>query len=176
MHLARRGAVSCRSGQSLARCAYPSALIWLPRAPVKLGRVARALWQRESRRAAANAVDQAIGGRATTFSPSAAQFDNELSSGADQRAGTAVYSPLDCGRRAQSTIAPRMSSARRVDFSGRHQVRHGATPEVVDRSGDEERGVPSGATLLQSLVDKLRDVPTPGWPTPRQLKTGAGAL
>jgi hypothetical protein len=35
---------------------------------------------------------------------------------------------------------------------------------------DELGAVTDGADLLQALVDRLKDVPTPGCPTPRQLE------
>jgi hypothetical protein len=44
--------------------------------------------------------------------------------------------------------------------------------QILRLTDDELAAVAEGAELLQSLVDKLKDVPTPGGPTPRQLKTG----
>jgi len=38
---------------------------------------------------------------------------------------------------------------------------------------DELAAVTEGAELLQSLVDRLKDVPTPGGPTPRELVDSA---
>jgi hypothetical protein len=41
--------------------------------------------------------------------------------------------------------------------------------QALTLTDDELAAVTEGAELLQSLVDKLTDVPTPGGPTPRQL-------
>ena len=35
---------------------------------------------------------------------------------------------------------------------------------------DELAALTEGADVLQALVDRLKDVPTPGGPTPRQLQ------
>jgi hypothetical protein len=42
--------------------------------------------------------------------------------------------------------------------------------QVLTLTDDELAAVTEGAELLQALVDKLKDVPTPGGPTPRQLQ------
>jgi hypothetical protein len=42
--------------------------------------------------------------------------------------------------------------------------------QVLTLTDDELAAVTDGAEMLQALVDKLKDVPTPGGPTPRQLR------
>ena len=43
--------------------------------------------------------------------------------------------------------------------------------QTLTLTDDELSAVTEGAQLLEFLVDKLRDVPTPGGPTPRQMQT-----
>ena len=45
--------------------------------------------------------------------------------------------------------------------------------QALTLTDDELAAVTEGAELLQALVDKLIDVPTPGGPTPRQLESNA---
>ena len=45
--------------------------------------------------------------------------------------------------------------------------------QALTLTDDELAAVTEGAELLQALVEKLTDVPTPGGPTPRQLESPA---
>jgi hypothetical protein len=45
--------------------------------------------------------------------------------------------------------------------------------QALTLTDDELAAVTEGAELLQALVDKLIDVPTPGGPAPRQLESPA---
>jgi hypothetical protein len=45
--------------------------------------------------------------------------------------------------------------------------------QTLKLTDDELAAVTEGAELLQALVDRLKDVPTPGGPTPRQLERRA---
>jgi hypothetical protein len=45
--------------------------------------------------------------------------------------------------------------------------------QALTLTDDELAAVTEGAELLQALVDRLKDVPTPGGATPRQLERGA---
>jgi hypothetical protein len=42
--------------------------------------------------------------------------------------------------------------------------------QVLTLTDDELAAVAEGAELLKALVDRLKDIPTPGGPTPRQLE------
>jgi hypothetical protein len=44
--------------------------------------------------------------------------------------------------------------------------------QTLSLTDDELAAVTEGAELLQALVDRLKDVPTPAGPTPRQLEAG----
>src|SRR6266849_3598019 len=44
--------------------------------------------------------------------------------------------------------------------------------QALTLTDDELAAVTEGAELLQALVDKLKDVPTPGGPTPHERKAG----
>lgn len=45
--------------------------------------------------------------------------------------------------------------------------------QTLKLTDNELAAVTEGAELLQALVDRLKDVPTPGGPTPRQLERRA---
>ena len=45
--------------------------------------------------------------------------------------------------------------------------------QTLTLTDDELAALSEGADLLQALVDKLRDVHTPGGPTPRELENPA---
>src|SRR6266851_1762675 len=45
--------------------------------------------------------------------------------------------------------------------------------QALTLTDDELAAVTEGADLLQALVDKLKDVPTPGGPTPHERRAGA---
>ena len=46
------------------------------------------------------------------------------------------------------------------------------TQQAFTLTDDEMAAVTEGAELLQALVDKLKDVPTPAGATPRRLEDG----
>jgi hypothetical protein len=42
--------------------------------------------------------------------------------------------------------------------------------QILTLTDDELAAVTEGAELLQALIDRLKDVPTPGGPTPREIE------